>query len=442
MFHAKVAPATLPARAVAGHVAGLLLAGLALCLPAAARAATPAAVLTLEDAYARTLAQHPDLRRLEARQAVLAAEAELAAQRPPLTAGAMVENALGTGGHRGLDRAELSLTLGGVLERDARRTARTAVADAHLAGLDSEREARRLDLLAEVARRYLDVLALQAEDEALVAIIDQRRQAVAAATRRVAAGASPASARLLADAALARAELDRERAQEAAAAARRRLALAWGEREPGFASVAGELFALPQVPDLEALRALLERAPELRRFASEARLREARLQLARSAADPELSWQVGVRRLQEDGDWGLLASASVPLGSRARSRAGVRAAEAELAELAAAREAGVLDLQSTLADAHGRLRVEALAVARSGERVLPLLERAERAAAEAWRAGATSALDWLDVQADLLAARRERIAAARDFHRAHLELQRLTADPFLLPGVAGKDDSP
>jgi outer membrane protein, heavy metal efflux system len=437
MFHAKVANAT-----VLATLLGCALLAAPTPAPAADAAPAPAPALTLDEAYSRTLDRHPDLRQLALRQAVLEAEAGSAAERPPLTVGATLENAVGTGPYAGVERAELSLTLGGVLERDARRAARTAVASANLAGLDTEREARRLDLLAEVARRFLDVLAAQADAAALEATLGQRRQAVAAATRRVSAGASPASAQLLAEAALARAELDLERSRAGGESARRRLALLWGERVPGFAEARGDLFALPRVPDHDALAALLERAPELQRFAGEARLREARLQLARSAADPELGWQVGVRRLQDGGDWAVLAGVSVPLGSRTRARHGVRAAEAELAEVAVAREAGELDLRATLAEAHGRLQAEALAVERSGTRLLPLLERAEGAAATAYRAGALSQLEWLQVQSDLLAARRERITAARDFHRAHLELQRLTADPFLLPGLAGKDASP
>ena len=57
--------------------------------------------------------------------------------------------------------------------------------------------------------------------------------------------------------------------------------------------------------------------PELRRFASEARLREARVQLARSARQADIDWQVGVRRLQAGSDWALVGSVSMPLGSAA-----------------------------------------------------------------------------------------------------------------------------
>ena len=409
-----------------------------LALPAQAAPTTPP--LDLRQAFALTLERHPDLRRLPLQHAALTAEADLAAQTPAWSAGASVENVLGTGAYRGADGAELTLSLGSALEPRARREARVGLARSHLAGLNIAAEGRRLDLLAEVARRYLDVLALQEETAALHAMLAQRRTAVAAARRRVTAGASPASVQLGAEAAQARAELELARTQAVTDAARRRLALMWGGEPAG--TVAGDLLSLPNTPNFDDLVKLLERTPDLQRFAGEARLREARLQLAQSQARPDIEWQVGLRRLQGSEDWALTGGLSVPLGNRRRAEPAIRAARAELDALALEREAGELDLRATLAEAHGRLEVDALAVRQTTEKVLPALERAESAAGQAYRAGALSYLEWAQLQADLLAARRDRIAAARDFHRALIEIQRLTAEPFVLAVAAPNETLP
>ncbi len=243
-----------------------------------------------------------------------------------------------------------------------------------------------------------------------------------------------------AEAAFARTELELARTQAAVAAARRRLALMWGGEPTG--PVVGELLTLPATPDFASLASLLERTPELKRFASESRMREARLQLAQAQSRPDLEWQVGVRRLQGSDDWALMGGLSVPLGNRRRAEPGIRAARAELDALALEREAGELDLRATLAEAHGRLQVDALAVRQTTDKVLPALERAESAAGQAYRAGALSYLEWAQLQAELLSARRDRIAAARDFHRALIEIQRLTAEPFVLADRAPSETTP
>ena len=409
-----------------------------LALPA--RAAAPPPVLDLRQAFSLTLERHPDLRRLPLQQAVVSAEADLAAQKPAWVAGASLENSLGSGDYRGFDGAELTVSLGSVLESPSRREARIGLAQSRWAGLDVEAEARRLDLLAEVARRYLDVLALQEEAAALEAALAQRGKAATAARRRVAAGASPSSVQLGAEASVARAELELARTQAATEAARRRLALMWGGDPTG--PVAGALLTLPATPDLASLASLLERTPELQQFASERRVREARLQLAQAQSRPDLEWQVGLRRLQGSDDWALMGGLSVSLGNRQRAEPGIRAARAELDALALEREADELDLRATLVEAHGRLQVDALTVRQTTDKVLPALERAEFAAGQAYRAGALSYLEWAQLQAELLSARRDRIAAARDFHRALIEIQRLTAEPFVLADRAPSETTP
>ena len=186
-----------------------------LALPA--WAAAPSPTLDLRQAFSLTLERHPDLRRLPLEQAIVSAEVDVAAQKPAWVAGASLENVLGSGDYRGADGAELTLSLGSVLESPARREARIGFAQSRMAGLDVNAEARRLDLLAEVARRYLDVLALQEEATALEATLAQRGKAADAARRRVAAGASPSSVQLGAEAALARAELSRLQRESAQA---------------------------------------------------------------------------------------------------------------------------------------------------------------------------------------------------------------------------------
>ena len=163
--------------------------------------------LSLDDAFARVAESHPDLRLLGARHNVLAAELGRATLRPPLVAGASVENAFGTGEASGLSGAELTLTLASVLERGGKLDARRTLAQSRIDALAVEREARRLDLLAEVARRYLAMVAAQRQREIAELDIAQRQRTVAGARQRLQAGASPELVVLTAQAALARAEL-------------------------------------------------------------------------------------------------------------------------------------------------------------------------------------------------------------------------------------------
>ena len=391
--------------------------------------------LTLDDAFARVATHrnktHPDLRLFEARRDVLQAERDRAGQRPPLTLDATLENAFGSGDSRGLREAELTLSLASVLERGGKLDARRTLVQSRIDALAIERETTRLDLLAEVARRYLTAVGAERQRAIAEQDIAQRKRTVAAARQRLQAGASPESVVFTAQAALARAELDRDRAAQRGIAARQHLAALWGERDPRFRVVAGDP-ALPDIATPETLAALLDETPELARFADERRIGEARLQLARSEATPDLDWQVGVRRLQADGDVALIGGVSMSLGTRRRAEPGIRAAEAELATVEIEREARGMALYSTLVDAHGRYRVARIETRRLRDEVLPKLVQAESAAERAYRAGAISYLEWAQLQSERTAARRQQLDAALEAQRALIELQRLTGQALVV----------
>src|SRR5690606_34519765 len=208
----------------------------------------------------------------------------------------------GTGTRRGFDGSEVTVSLAGVLERGGKLDARRAVAQANLDALAPQREIVRLELMAEVARRYLAVTAADNRHRIALDDIEQRRRAGQAARLRRQAGASPASTLLTAQAALAQAELDRDRAIEAGRAARLSLAALWNAREADFDAVSGDPLQLPAVQDFRQLAQLLADTPELALIAGQARVREAQVQLARSQQRGDLSWQLGVRNDRARGD--------------------------------------------------------------------------------------------------------------------------------------------
>ena len=406
-------------------------AALAACLLVIASPARPDAPLTLDDAMTRVVAAHPQLRAFEPLSAVREAERAEAALPPALAAGASLENAFGTGDARLLTGMELTLSLASVLERETKPAARVELARRRVDALATHRAAARLDLLAETARRYLDVIHARAQHAIAATDVAQRQRSINGARQRVQAGATPTSELLAAEAAHARAQIALARSAGRQEAARLQLAALWGEHAPNFEIAAANPLELPAIAGVATLTALLDNNPELVTFADEQRIREARLQLARTAAIPDLAWEVGVRRLENSGDFALVGSLSMPLDTRRYAAPAIDAARAELVALGIDREVRALSLRSTLLAAHGRYsgaRDEALTLHRD---VLPMLGRAERAAEEAYRAGAASYLAWAQLQAERIETARQALDVALDAQRALIEIQRLTGEPFV-----------
>ncbi|MFN7213621.1 MAG: TolC family protein [Lysobacteraceae bacterium] len=403
-------------------------AGLMWLAVASGAAAQP---FTLEDAHERVAQFHPDLRLFVSRREGLEADARAAALRPPLEAQVDLENVLGSGPLQGTRSAELTLSLAGVLERGGKREARRALAAARIDALGVQRAATRLDLLAETTRRYLDLVALQAQRPLLDEDLAQRQRIARAARQRFTAGAAPEASALAAEAEVAQAEARLATLSAQQLAAWRRLSLMWGApADAAVPEVDAVPDAAPSLPALADLTASIAESPELVGFADEARIREARLRLAETEAAADLRWSAGVRRLQDGRDTGLVAGFSLPLGSRRRAEPAIAAERAEREALGMQRESAALQLEAVAVDAWSQVEGGALQAERLRNEVLPRLERAAAQSERAYRAGALSYLEWAAVQTDITTSRFALLEARLGAQRALIELQRLTADSW------------
>lgn len=404
------------------------LAAVVLVFCVAAQAQTPR-TLTLDAAFERTIETHPALARFKHLRDSADAAVELEGLQAPLRVDVEIENAPRSNRDSSFDSAEATLSLASILERGGKREARVALAGAQRDSITTQEQQQRTDLLAEVARRYLDLLAYQSMADLAESDVVQRDKAVTAAAQRVRAGATPESVRLAAEGALARANLQRQRLRAQSMAATARLALLWSSRELDFDRVSGNLLSVPETPSLTTLRSRIDQSPELRRIDGESRIREARLQLARSQRSADLEWRAGVRRLEEDGSWAAVVGVSVPLGTASRAGPGIRSAQAELAALGFERESEAMTLEATLLEAHFQLTAARDEVIAGRDSLLPKLAQAAASSERAFRAGALTYAEWSQIQSEVISARREQLLAALEAHRALIEIQRLTGTP-------------
>lgn len=384
--------------------------------------------ISLDDAIARVSQSHPDLRLVDARKAGMSAELDRSSLAPGLTAGISIENALVSDGTYS---PETTLSLASVIERGGKLDARRILALRRIDSLAVERESRRLDILAEVARRYLAVVVAQNQLRIAEQDIAQRKRTISGARARLSAGASPESVVFSAEAALARADLERNRSAVRIDSAKRYLAIMWGERRSDFEVSVESPLSLPEIGSLDGLAEYLDSNPELTQFVSEQRIREASLRLAESSASADIQWQVGLRHYQETGDLGLTGALYMPLGANRRAESEIQIARASLEQLSLEREVKELSLLSILTESHNRYKSAQMEVDRLRKDIIPRLQKAETSAEKAYRSGAISYLEWAQLQSETTASRKIQLEAALEAHRALIEIQRLTGQAFI-----------
>lgn len=422
---------------IACAVCACLLAVSAHPAPASSGDEPVAASLSLREAVEAALRGNPELKAFAFELRAQQARSQAEALRPPLQLGLELEDVLGSGRFRGADAAQATFALSQVIELGGRREARIAAGQAGADALQIERQARQLDVLAEVSRRYIHV----ASDQALLRLTQLAtalaRQTVTATQQRVDAAKAPTVELRRARVALARAEVDEEHAEHELLTSRHNLAAMWGDTTPAFGEVSADLFELPQPAAFEVLATALASNPDAQRFASEARLRDAELRLAQSRRSGDLGLSAGLRRFEEGSEQALVFGMSMPLFASRRAAPEIAEAQSLRGRVDAEGEAHRVRMRARLLELHQEL-VHAVTEAETlRDRVLPEMEAALEETRYAFQRGRYGYLEWAEAQRERVDVQRALIEAAANAHRYQTEIERLTG--VALPTVTAGD---
>ena len=392
-------------------------------------------MIGLTEAVARTLVRNPELIAFGHQLQVQEGRVLQTGLAPNPELSLMVENALGTGEYTGFDGAETTLSIAWVLERGVRQH-RLETARAGVLLLEVEADIMRLDKAAETARLFLSCLSYQAQMANASEAVQLAQDTVKAVKKRVHAGKSPQAELARAQAELARMKLDREDLEHEMLSASRRLAAQWGETEPGFKRVNGDLLSLPATDSFATLKTRIERNPDIARFLSKQRVDEAELRLAEAQRKQDWRVSVGVRRLELSDDEALVANLTIPLSLRNRNQGRIAEAQANLAQTDADAVAARIRVETSLFVIYQELQHSLHRAKVFHDDVIPHLELALADTRNAYELGRYSYFEWHTVQKDLLEARRALVEASVDAHKNTIEIERLTGVRIAQPTIS------
>lgn len=390
--------------------------------------------INLQDAITRTFEHNPALHAfsyaLKAQsgrqlQASLAASPEISLD---------IEDALGSGPFDGIDNAQITLGIAWVLEGDIRQS-HSDVARGGAALLSTQATIKRLDAAAQTARLYVLSLANQARLRNALKTVALAEETVNAVHKRVTAGKTPGAELSRARAELARRQLAHEDIEHELRSAIRQLAAQWGETQPGFTHLEGDIFSLPATLPfatlpLTTLKAHLERSPDFTRLMSEKSLLQAQLKLAESQSNPPWRVNLGLRHFETTNDQALVAGIALPFGERSRNTGNIIAARENLSQTVAQADALKVRFETMLYVLSEELQHSLHRIDAYRGDILPQLEEALKETRKAYNLGRYSYLEWHSVQAELLAARSTLVETSIDAHLKVIEIERLTGVPM------------
>jgi cobalt-zinc-cadmium efflux system outer membrane protein len=392
-----------------------------LCL--AAQPSLGQSALSLQQAIHKTLANNPQLHAYQWRFKAIEGQKQTADLSPAYELGIDAENAFTTGA----DSSEYTVSISSVIELGGKREARVQAINSRYSLAEAEKQVQSLDLIGEVTNRYIEVLSLQEKMKVSEQAIELAQNSLSLARARVDRGAAPKAELYRAQSSLAQAKILRDEYQGRLASSRLALATLWRAEQASFGPASADLFSFETASDFESLYQRVIDSPNIQIFAEETRLKTAELEVAQSQSTSNLSWSLGIKRMDETNDSAITAGVSMPLFSGKRNQGQLRTARAELEMVEYNRVNKLLQLRSLLFKAWSSNQQSVAAANTIKSEVLPDLEEALLLTQQAYESGRYSYLDWTTAQKDLLEARMALIETAKRALLSQSLIEQLTA---------------
>ncbi|MDP3332278.1 TolC family protein [Methylobacter tundripaludum] len=389
----------------------------------------PTGTLLLPQALALALTQNPDLAAFSWETRAQEAAALQASFFPNPTFGANAAN-FGNRVIKGFDGDVVTLELSQLIELGGKRAARMEAAALTKELADWDYETKRVDVLTQVSQAFIEVLTAQQRLTLTKQTQELANQMMVTTSARVQAGKVSPVEETKAKVVLSSVQFELLRAQRELEAARKRLAATWGNTEPRFEAVKGDLDTVRSLPSLDLLLRRLDKNPDLARWVTEITQREALISVEKSKAIPDVTATVGASKYLMPNDYALVVGFSMPLPVFNRNQGGIREAEHRLSRAEEDHRSAEVRITTLLNTIYQKLSTAYAEVSALRQDILPGAQSAYDAAREGYRFGKFGFLDVLDAQRTLFGAKSQYLLALSDYHKSAVELERLIGGSF------------
>jgi cobalt-zinc-cadmium efflux system outer membrane protein len=390
--------------------------------------------ITLTDAVAKTLKGNPGLESYAYTLRAAEAERIQAGMQPNPELGLQFENVAGTGELRGLRSLETTLAISQIIELGDKRQKRMDRAMMDIGLIEADYEVKRLDIIAELARRFVNVVKGQMLLQVAENNLQQAMRTRDAVKVRVEAARAMRTELIKAEISISRAETALEHQDHELKSAKRSLAASWGEDQVNFTNASADLFNLPPVNDIEQLLNALKTSPDLQRYLNVGRLRETELALAHAGATPNARIGAGVRRLEAIDDQALMLTFSIGLPVNDRNQGNIEAARERLEQVESTESESYVEAQSLLFAAYQELQHSATESEKLNSTLIPAAEQIVTDYEKAYQTGRLSYLELVQAQNEFIELQADSINAAANYHLFLIEIERLTGTSLLAHG--------
>ena len=384
--------------------------------------------INLEAAIKLISERNPSLKVFEIRKRILDGAKTTAELNPELEIGIEVENFAGNSPFNAFRQSELTVALSSVIELGGKKESRNNLVLKQHELLDAQRKVHSLDLISGLTEQFIETLATQERIKLAHESVQLNEDIFKSVKHKANAGAISDVEVKRSFAALKQAQLTLNAEQLKLDRQRVNLSLLWADKTPRFDQLSGSLFNFGHIKDLELVMSNLEQSSLIAVLAANQRMAESQLQIAQAESKADISWSLGIRRIEESNDNALTAGFSIPLFKMKRNEGSLIEAAAEIEALKTKQNIALLELFGQVNELYS-LRTSALErySVLEGE-VIPALSEALSLTKAAYLDGRYGYLEYSAARSELIQSKKALIDTAESILKYGVQLERITAE--------------
>jgi cobalt-zinc-cadmium efflux system outer membrane protein len=334
-----------------------------------------------------------------------------------------------SGDNPGFSRAENTVAISQPLLLGGKIRHQTNIARKEKEILQLQYEAAQKDLILKVEEMFYEILVAQKNVEYAMEAQTIARNLYDFYAKKPGTDSSPQ--RLSSEIELSQAAVEVMNAEKFLESARKNLAVLWGGAETSLGECTGDLDREFKVPQYEEIKKhLLENNPEIKMIALQEEKGEFLLQAAKAERIPDVDLGIGVRRFEEDDNYAMVASLSVPLPLFNRNQGSIREALINQKKVAVDGNSAKNRLLFELTEVYRTFETARHQVDIFKKTILPKAESYFALTREIYHGGALEYLEVLEAQRTLVEAKKNYVEILKTLQCSVAHLARLCSTHF------------
>ncbi len=337
-----------------------------------------------------------------------------------------VEDVFGSNELSGIKGSQYTLSIDKQFELGGKRSKRVALAETEIVSSKDNYELLKLDIIASVKTTFLSLYKVQLQIEQQSKFVKLNEEINLTISERVKAGRTSPAEESKVKVTLTNSKIELARLQRYFSSIQTQLNSQMGISGKNLIPITNLFESVLAPPTKQEIMGSTEDIPSIKLLQNEVNVRQAKLELEKSIAIPNLTLSGGVRYLNEINSNSFVAGVSIPIPIFNNNHGNIMASEERLHQMNAIKNARKLDVIAQLNTAYNNLLSAYHNSLQLKNIIIQEADNAYQITKQGYLQGRFAFIDLLDAQRTLFETQTQYLFEISDYYDSLIEIEKIT----------------